>query len=231
VILQDYLGKNDIIALLRVHADRVDGTKDRLIRRLQSNTVFDPKEVLQYLNKWQLSELCRLRGKEDSGDRESLELRLSEVLQSEGRSPSEESRGPPGGPGADWWALIHPTVRRVAESRINAGHFADAVEAALKEVNVRVKTYVRTKKGEERDGKDLMMFAFSPRDPVIRLGSQETMSGRDEQEGYMFIFAGAMQAIRNPKAHENEVIDQSRALHHLALASLLMQKLDEAGIR
>ena len=44
----------------------------------------------------------------------------------------------------------------------------------------------------------------------------------------MDIFAGAMTRIRNPKAHNNVVIDENRTIHLLYLASLLMYKLDEA---
>jgi hypothetical protein len=45
--------------------------------------------------------------------------------------------------------------------------------------------------------------------------------------GYMDIFAGAMTGIRNPKAHENMTITKNRAIHHLFLASLLFNRLDE----
>ena len=46
----------------------------------------------------------------------------------------------------------------------------------------------------------------------------------------MHLFAGAIQATRNPKAHEIISITPERALHFLLLASLLMSKLDEAGV-
>lgn len=48
----------------------------------------------------------------------------------------------------------------------------------------------------------------------------------DIQEGYMHMFAGAMQGMRNPKAHENDIIDKADALRKLAVASMLMYKLD-----
>ena len=44
----------------------------------------------------------------------------------------------------------------------------------------------------------------------------------------MQIFAGAMQGIRNPKAHENLYIQKDAAIKRLILASLLMDKVDEA---
>lgn len=129
-----------------------------------------------------------------------------------------------------WWASVHQSVRAVAEPRFAAGQRADAVEAALKEVNNRVKRQYKLRTGTELDGKSLMMKAFSPTKPEIVLGDLSTESGQNEQEGYMFIFAGAMQALRNPKAHANLDIDESRAMHHLLVASLLMSKLDEAKV-
>jgi hypothetical protein len=52
-------------------------------------------------------------------------------------------------------------------------------------------------------------------------------SGRNIQQGYMDIFAGAMTGIRNPKAHGNIQIDSKQAIHLLFLASLLLHKLDK----
>lgn len=54
-----------------------------------------------------------------------------------------------------------------------------------------------------------------------------TETDRSIQQGYMQIFAGAMTGIRNPKAHGNLNPDSSKALHLIALASLLMHKIDE----
>lgn len=55
----------------------------------------------------------------------------------------------------------------------------------------------------------------------------ETVTGKILQQGDMQIAAGAMLGIRNPKAHDNVDIDETRAIHFLFLASLLLQKLDE----
>ncbi|MEX2623977.1 MAG: TIGR02391 family protein [Acidimicrobiia bacterium] len=54
-------------------------------------------------------------------------------------------------------------------------------------------------------------------------------SGRDEQEGFRFIFMGVIQGIRNPKGHELvEQGDPQRALEYLALVSVLFRRLDDA---
>jgi len=128
------------------------------------------------------------------------------------------------------WNLLHPEIRKVSCSRFRAGHFADSVEAALKAINERVREVYKRVRGVDRDGAALMKEAFSPNNPVLRLGDLNTISGRDMQLGYMEIFAGAMTGIRNPKAHANVQIDAIRATHFLFLASLLMHKIDEAEV-
>jgi uncharacterized protein (TIGR02391 family) len=134
---------------------------------------------------------------------------------------------PSRGPEVPLWEDLHPEIVSAARNRLEAGHFSDAVEAALKEINSKVKALVLGQAGAELDGARLMTRAFSLDNPILRLADLSTESGRSEQQGYMQIFAGAMTGIRNPKAHANITIDSNRAVHFLYLASLLMFKLDE----
>lgn len=127
-----------------------------------------------------------------------------------------------------FWSYIHPLIYQVSEERFHGGFYADAVEAALKEVNSRVKRLYKKYRGEEKDGQDLMRKAFTASNPLLVFEGIDTESGRNVQEGYMQIFAGAMQGIRNPKAHENMSISREDAVKRLILASLLMDKIDEA---
>jgi uncharacterized protein (TIGR02391 family) len=126
-----------------------------------------------------------------------------------------------------FWSLLHERVVKTAKGRFDAGHYADSVEAALKELNSAMKGLVKKATGKELDGADLMHQALSPKNPIIVLDDLGTESGRNQQMGYMEIFAGAMTGIRNPKAHENLTITKERAIHHLFLASLLFNRLDE----
>ena len=104
------------------------------------------------------------------------------------------------------------------------------LQSGLKEVNKRVKDYVNTNSGQEHDGASLMNHAFSVNNPIIKLDDIQTTTGQNIQKGYMQIFAGSMTGIRNPKAHDNILITESRAIHFLFLASLLMYKLDEGNV-
>jgi len=130
----------------------------------------------------------------------------------------------------DFWELIHPLIKSISKSRFDSEHYADSVESAMKEVNVRVKTIVKNTTGNEDDGSSLMKKAFSVNNPVIRLDDTSNETGRNIQLGYMELFSGSMIGIRNPKAHANISITKERAIHFIFLASLLMYKLDEAGV-
>ena len=123
------------------------------------------------------------------------------------------------------WSIMHPEIIRVARKRFDAELYADAVEAAFKEINLQVKTKCKDRH-QNKDGKGLMTIAFSGNNPVLKFKESSIFSNFDIQEGYMHLFAGAMQGIRNPKAHENDVIDRNDAIRKLAFASMLMYKLD-----
>ncbi len=127
----------------------------------------------------------------------------------------------------DFWGIIHTNIATIAKRKFEDGHYADAVESAFKEINKRVKEIVKTKIGKELDGADLMFKAFSINSPIILLDDLSSETGKSIQNGYMYIFAGAMTGIRNPKAHDNLIISRERAIHFIFLASLLMYKLDE----
>jgi uncharacterized protein (TIGR02391 family) len=124
------------------------------------------------------------------------------------------------------WALLHPRVANVAHARFATEHYADAVEAALKALNVEVRNLAVARGCPSLDGPALMHTVFSPKNPIIVLADLSTQSGRDMQQGYMELFAGAMSAIRNPKAHDNIVITRERGFHLLFVASTLWHTLD-----
>ncbi len=130
----------------------------------------------------------------------------------------------------DIWSLVHPSIAEVSKNRIKSGFYADAVEAACKCLNSRVRDIVQDKTGEELDGAALMRKAFSVQNPVIRIALPTSRSGQDTQQGYMEICAGVMTGIRNPKAHENETISKEDAIRKLIMISLLMYKIDQRVI-
>jgi len=73
-----------------------------------------------------------------------------------------------------------------------------------------------------------MMTAFNEKRPLIRLTNLSTTSEMNKQEGFKFIYAGSVAAIRNPRGHEVGNFDSlDNCLDYLSLASILMRTLDD----
>jgi uncharacterized protein (TIGR02391 family) len=119
----------------------------------------------------------------------------------------------------NFWQLIDERIIAVAKPRFENNLYADAVEAAFKELNSVIKSVVLKKTDIELDGKNLMEKAFSLDKPIIRL--------KNIQKGFLQIFSGAMTGIRNPKAHSNIDISKELSIHYLFLASLLISMISE----
>ena len=117
-------------------------------------------------------------------------------------------------------------LSQATRTRFRSRNFADAVEAAFKCLDNTVKE----KSGlRDKVGSDLMFTAFSEKNPLLRLNELSSITERNEQEGYKHLFAGAMKGIRNPRAHEHELIDDPKvALELLAFANHLMCKVGTA---
>lgn len=130
------------------------------------------------------------------------------------------------------WQNIHSVIHRIAKPRFESFHFADAVEASLKEINDLVKKKYKSLTGKEDDGVSLMRNAFTSTAnnnymPVIELADNSNDSGKNIQQGYMDIFAGAMKGIRNPKAHTNMQVDADEAWEMIVLASHLLRMYEK----
>lgn len=120
---------------------------------------------------------------------------------------------------------FHPTVvsrsKRAFVNRLNQ----DAVLRAFRSVNNRVKKLT----GTSKDGLPLMGWAFAPDKPQLQATPLSDQSQIDEQRGMMMLMQGAMSAMRNPRAHEDEWgpdADEAAVLEALSLASLLHRFLD-----
>ena len=123
-------------------------------------------------------------------------------------------------------AVTVSVLRNVSRGLFADKYYARAVEEAFKCLNNAVKDKAAK---FDVDGANLMKTVFSARSPVLRFNSLESQSDKYEQLGYMDIFAGSMTGIRNPRAHENDLIDEPEvALEMLVLANNLMRKLDNS---
>lgn len=93
---------------------------------------------------------------------------------------------------------VHPEIGRAVEKLFRDGHYANAVEDACKVLDGLVK--IRSARFD-LSGTDLMQTVFSPKTPVLRFNELTTDTDKSEQQGMMFLYAGAMLALRNPRAN------------------------------
>lgn len=141
------------------------------------------------------------------------------------RSVTEARSEPVGGSHPFDERNIHSRIHTTSKILFDDGHYALATFEAYKLVDKEVATLAKV----NESGVKLMMRAFSEQTPLIRLADLSTISGKDEQEGYKFIFSGSVMAIRNPRGHEYGVKDSpTECLDHLSLASMLLRRLERA---
>ncbi len=121
---------------------------------------------------------------------------------------------------------LHASIAFVSKRLFCDSYYSQAIFESCKLLNKRVQEL----SGSTADGKALMFEAFnSANNPKVKLNAFSDQSERDEQEGFMHIFAGVMHGIRNPKGHEIiNIKDPYRALEYLSLLSLLFRRLDDA---
>jgi len=130
--------------------------------------------------------------------------------------------------------ILHPFDERNIHTKLPAkvkelfddGHYPEATFAAFKFIDKLVARHAASRES----GYKLMMAAFNESKPLIKLNALIEVSEQDEQKGYAFLFSGGSLAIRNPRGHEVDLQDNpDTCLDHLALASLLLRRLEAAG--
>jgi uncharacterized protein (TIGR02391 family) len=132
------------------------------------------------------------------------------LAESEG---SKEGRAP--------LAHLHPTVQQVASSRFASAYYSDAIQKAC----TALEKAVQAKSGlpATTTGTSLMTTAFSQKKALIELAADPV-----EQFGFMNLYQGAVQALRNHFAHNlTELTDPARAIEWLSFISALFYKLEE----
>lgn len=121
--------------------------------------------------------------------------------------------------------LLHPIIVEHAYQLLRNGHLREAVLNSI----TAVFDFIRTRTGSEEDGDRLIGQVMSPNDPRLILSELGTDSGQNDQRGFMQIFKGAYQGIRNPKAHSlTHDLTEMKAAQYLVFASLLARRVEEA---
>src|SRR5260370_28649257 len=117
-----------------------------------------------------------------------------------------------------------PDVKKLFDD----AHFAQATFEACKYLDKYVSKFSTI--GDS--GFKLMMAAFDKTNPKLKLTPLKTQSEIDEQEGYRFVFAGGVWAIRNPRGHEVCLKDDpDTCLDQFSFVSMLLRRLEQAGYK
>lgn len=188
------------------------------------------REVRQFLGEW-LSDLLV------TGPRPDVKRRVLAQLSRQGwhlkenrivigpRQAMPDTEEPATSREAQYIAL-HAAVRQAAGKWLESENLEVAVFEAMKAVTNRVKSMTGI---DEQDGYRLMGKVFSEQTPVLQLADCSNATGKSIQAGYRALFQGAVQAIRNPAAHEPlKPLTTEEAMELLTLASLLNRALDAA---
>jgi len=113
---------------------------------------------------------------------------------------------------------IHPEIEQASSQLFRDGHYAESVAAACKVLDQLVKDLSKI---TNLSGNKLMEKAFGSEKPILKFNDLETPTDKSEQQGMMFLYKGAMLAIRNPRAHEIIEDDPATALEYIGFLSFL----------
>ena len=132
-----------------------------------------------------------------------------------------------------WLTQFDALIREFGLIQVCRSLFADGYyDLAVQRACTYLHNVVREKSARyDKDGADLMMAVFSPKNPTLLLNQLTTPSEKNEQQGYMFILAGTMTGIRNPRSHEHDLEDSpEEALEILVLVNHLMRRLNNSAL-
>lgn len=116
-------------------------------------------------------------------------------------------------------AFLHPVIAQCSGPIFHSGRYDSAVYEAFKQVEIAV----RNGSGIDSIGATLMMEAFKKGCGALTDATADVA----EQEGMMFVFAGAMKVFRNSTGHRNVEMDAYQAAALIVHASYLMSIVDE----
>lgn len=116
---------------------------------------------------------------------------------------------------------LHPTVQKIASLYFEDEHY----RSAILDTYIGLVQAVKDKsKVTEKDGSPLMDYVFSPNKPILKVSDD-----KDEQQGAMSLFKGAVMYVRNSNAHKlNQWNDTQKAIEWLAMASCLFHIVQES---
>jgi uncharacterized protein (TIGR02391 family) len=121
---------------------------------------------------------------------------------------------------------LHPYIVKGCNDLFIDGHYAEAIEEAIK----AVLQYIREKTSLTGDGEALINNAFSLNNPILAFSDLSDQTKKNEQLGFMNMLKGFVQGVRHPLAHTyNSEEKAHNAFEYLIMASLFCRRIDDAS--
>jgi len=200
----------------------VTSTEYKRVARIPSETIFGTRAELQLAYKQRIH---RIQQEVDSIIQKYEILGLDRETGELIKKPIEETRQKNTNitPIQLFDAMqFHQNIVKASRALFKNEHYAEAIFAAFK----AVENFVRKKTKLPLYGKHLMAQAFNEDNPLIEV-TEGGIQNKEVQEGFKFMFMGAMLAIRNPKAHDDIVqTDPFITLEYLSFASFLLKRIE-----
>jgi uncharacterized protein (TIGR02391 family) len=135
--------------------------------------------------------------------------------------PSERAALPPMAP------ALHPAISAVF-GLVEDGRMVEAVFEAMQLIQDRVRSLTAS----DGSGRTLMESVFDANHPRLDITTTTGETARDEREGFRLLFVGAVLGLGCLHGTEGPaLVTPEETLEYLALASMLMRRLDRAESR
>lgn len=123
--------------------------------------------------------------------------------------------------------LLQPLIIEKCLDLYVGGHLREAVLNSV----IAVFDLIRARTKSKEDGDRLIGSVMSLADPKLILSEVDSESGQNDQKGFMQIFKGVYQGIRNPKSHSlDHDLDEIKAGQYLVFSSLLARRVEQATV-
>lgn len=121
---------------------------------------------------------------------------------------------------------LHPFIMHGCSQLYRDGHYAQAVEEAVKAVF----QHIRNVTGLAGDGAPLAQAAFSVKNPTLAFSDLADQTKQNEQVGFMEMLCAFAKGVRHPLAHTHGRQEEvQKAFEYLVMASLFCRRIDDAA--
>ena len=126
------------------------------------------------------------------------------------------------------WIYIHDLIKVSSKKKFTDVYYTDAAFSSCKEVLDRIRSiYINmTPNGDDLDDAALVCHMFSPKNPKLVMYNEKNRTNENLQKGTYAIAEGFVSSIRNILGHKKIEMNKEESFQTLALASLLMNRID-----